>query len=78
MAVFHWQQYHSRQKISESMIGSIQKVLVEGYSKKGLTLSGRTENMRTTHFDGSDDLIGQIVLVRITDGLANSLKGKLI
>jgi tRNA-2-methylthio-N6-dimethylallyladenosine synthase len=66
------------ERISESMIGSTQKVLVEGFSKKGQTLSGRTENMRTTHFDGSDDLIGQIVLVRITDGLANSLKGKLI
>jgi len=35
------------EEISKSMIGSIQKVLVEGLSKKGATLSGRTENMRT-------------------------------
>ena len=66
------------EEISKSMIGSIQKVLVEGYSKKGNTLSARTENMRTTHFEGSEDLIGQIVSVKITGGFANSLQGKLI
>jgi tRNA-2-methylthio-N6-dimethylallyladenosine synthase len=65
-------------KISRSMIGSIQKVLVEGHSKKGSTLSGRTENMRTTHFQGNEDLIGQIVSVKITEGFANSLQGELI
>ena len=64
--------------ISRSMIGSIQKVLVEGHSKKGSTLSGRTENMRTTHFQGNDDLIGQIISVKITEGFANSLQGELI
>jgi len=66
------------EKISRLMIGSIQKVLVEGHSKKGSTLSGRTENMRTTHFQGNEDLIGQIVSVKITEGFANSLQGKLI
>jgi tRNA-2-methylthio-N6-dimethylallyladenosine synthase len=60
------------------MIGSIQKVLVEGNSKKGHTLSGRTENMRTTHFNGNESLIGQIVSVKITGGFANSLKGELV
>ncbi|MDC0239901.1 tRNA (N6-isopentenyl adenosine(37)-C2)-methylthiotransferase MiaB [Candidatus Thioglobus sp.] len=66
------------EEISRSMIGSIQKVLVEGYSKKGNTLSARTENMRTTHFPGNEDLIGQIVSVKITEGFANSLQGELI
>ena len=66
------------EEISRSMIGSIQKVLVEGHSKKGGTLSGRTENMRTTHFQGNEDLIGQIVSVKITEGFANSLQGELI
>ena len=65
-------------EISKSMIGSIQKVLVEGFSKKGNTLSGRTENMRTAHFEGGEELIGQIVPVRIVDGIANSLKAELI
>jgi len=66
------------EKISRLMIGSIQKVLVEGHSKKGSTLSGRTENMRTTHFQGNEDLIGQIVSVKITKGFTNSLQGELI
>ena len=66
------------EEISKSMIGSTQKVLVEGFSKKGNTLSGRTENMRTAHFEGDEELIGQIVSVRILDGIANSLKAELI
>ena len=66
------------EEISKSMIGSTQKVLVEGLSKKGNTLSGRTENMRTAHFEGGEELIGQIVSVRIVDGIANSLTAELI
>ena len=68
----------STDAISKSMIGSVQKVLVEGRSKKGNTLSARTENMRTAHFIGDEDLIGQIVSVRITDGVGNSLQGELV
>jgi len=78
LAVIQDKLNENTEKISRSMIGSIQKVLVEGHSKKGSTLSGRTENMRTTHFQGNEDLIGQIVSVKITEGFANSLKGKLI
>jgi len=66
------------EEISKSMIGSIQKVLVEGLSKKGETLSGRTENMRTAHFIGNSELIGKIVSVKITDGAGNSLKAELV
>ncbi|MEC7596031.1 MAG: tRNA (N6-isopentenyl adenosine(37)-C2)-methylthiotransferase MiaB [Pseudomonadota bacterium] len=66
------------EEISKSMVGSIQKVLVEGFSKKGDTLSGRTENMRTAHFKGSEELIGQIVSVQVLDGIGNSLKAKLV
>ena len=66
------------EEISKSMIGSIQKVLVEGPSKKGPTLSGRTENMRTAHFIGNSDLIGKLVSVKITDGVGNSLKAELV
>ena len=64
--------------ISKSMIGSTQKVLVEGFSKKGNTRSGRTENMRTAHFEGGEELIGKIVSVRILEGIANSLKAELV
>ena len=66
------------EEISKSMIGSIQKVLVEGLSKKGATLSGRTENMRTAHFIGNSDLIGKLISVKITDGVGNSLKAELV
>ena len=78
LAVIQNKLNENTEEISRSMIGSIQKVLVEGHSKKGSTLSGRTENMRTTHFQGNEDLIGQIVSVKITEGFANSLQGKLI
>ena len=66
------------EEISKSMIGSLQKVLVEGASKKGRTLSGRTENMRTAHFPGSNELIGKIVTVKILDGIGNSLQASLV
>ena len=66
------------EEISKSMIGSIQNVLVEGTSKKGDTLSGRTENMRTAHFVGDKKLIGEIVSVKIIDGIGNSLQAELV
>ena len=69
---------NSTDAISKSMIGSVQKVLVEGKSKKGNTLSARTENMRSAHFAGDEDLIGQIVSVKITDGVGNSLQAELV
>jgi len=78
LAVIQDKLNENTEEISRSMIGSIQKVLVEGHSKKGSTLSGRTENMRTTHFQGNEDLIGQIVSVKITEGFTNSLQGELI
>jgi len=78
LAVIQDKLNENTEEISRSMIGSIQKVLVEGHSKKGNTLSARTENMRTTHFLGNEDLIGQIVSVRITEGFANSLLGELL
>jgi len=78
LAVIQDKLNENTEEISRSMIGSIQKVLVEGHSKKGSTLSGRTENMRTTHFQGNEDLIGQIISVKITEGFANSLQGELI
>ena len=78
LAVIQDKLNENTEEISRSMIGSIQKVLVEGYSKKGGTLSGRTENMRTTHFHGNKNLIGQLVSVKITEGFANSLQAELI
>lgn len=64
--------------ISQSMLGSVQKVLVERPSKKNVNqMSGRTENNRWVNFDAPPEVIGQIVDVRITEALPNSLRGVL-
>ena len=64
--------------ISRRMVGTRQRILVEGYSKKSeAELSGRTENNRVVNFEGPDDLIGQFATVEITRALNNSLKGTL-
>ncbi len=65
-------------KISQAMIGNLEKVLVEGVSKKDPSqLMGRTENNRIVNFDGDRNLIGQLVDVRITEALPNSLRAEL-
>jgi tRNA-2-methylthio-N6-dimethylallyladenosine synthase len=64
-------------KISEAMVGSVQKVLVEGPSKKNpAELTGKTENMRSVNFPGPARLVGQFVDVVITEALSNSLRGR--
>jgi len=64
-------------KIAQSMIGTVQPVLVEGISKKNpRELTGRTENMRYVNFAGSSQMIGQFVDVVITEALSNSLRGR--
>ena len=66
-------------RISRQMVGSTQRILVEGYSRKSeLELSGRTENNRVVNFTGPDSLIGQFALVEITQALNNSMKGILV
>ena len=64
-------------KISAAMIGSTQRVLVEGLSRKDAKeLTGRTENMRYVNFAGPERLIGQFVDVVVTEAMANSLRGR--
>ncbi|WP_038175494.1 MULTISPECIES: tRNA (N6-isopentenyl adenosine(37)-C2)-methylthiotransferase MiaB [Vibrio] len=66
-------------RYSRLMLGTEQRVLVEGPSKKNLMeLRARTENNRVVNFEGSADLIGQFVDVKVTDVFANSLRGELI
>lgn len=65
--------------ISEKMVGTIQKVLVEGKSRRDSEeLSGRTENNRIVNFAGSDRLIGQMVDIQITEVYTNSLRGAIV
>ena len=64
------------QGISNTMIGTLQSVLVEGPSRKDpAILAGRTENNRVVNFSGPHELIGRFVDVRITEALTNSLRG---
>src|SRR5690554_2751146 len=63
--------------ISRAMVGSVQKVLVTGPSRKDPNeLTGKTENMRSVNFPAPPRLIGQFVDVVITRALANSLCGR--
>jgi tRNA-2-methylthio-N6-dimethylallyladenosine synthase len=64
--------------ISQSMVGTTQRVLVEKTSKKDANqLAGKTENMRWVNFDADTSCIGQFVDVVITGALPNSLRGRL-
>jgi tRNA-2-methylthio-N6-dimethylallyladenosine synthase len=65
------------QAISRSMVGTIQRVLVEGSSKKNADeLCGRTDNNRMVNFSGHREKIGQFVNVTVTDALSHSLRGE--
>ncbi|MFK3649339.1 tRNA (N6-isopentenyl adenosine(37)-C2)-methylthiotransferase MiaB [Lysobacter enzymogenes] len=64
-------------KISQAMVGSVQRVLVEGPSRKDPNeLTGKTENMRSVNFPAPARLIGRFVDVVITEALSNSLRGR--
>ena len=66
-------------KISQSMVGSRQRILVEGRSKKSPDqLAGRTENNRVVNFDGNPRLVGTFVDVIISEALSNSLRGRVV
>jgi len=65
--------------ISAAMVGTVQRVLVEGPSKKdALQLRGKTENNRTVNFHGSSRLIGQFVEILIDQALSNTLRGVIV
>jgi tRNA-2-methylthio-N6-dimethylallyladenosine synthase len=69
-------------RISAAMVGTRQRILVEGPSKKDASeLMGRTENNRIVNFPGGPNaarLIGQLLEVRITQALPHSLRGTVV
>ena len=66
-------------RIARQMLGTEQRILVEGPSKKNpMELRGRTENNRIVNFVAPHSVIGQFVDVKITDVYANSLRGDLV
>jgi tRNA-2-methylthio-N6-dimethylallyladenosine synthase len=61
---------------SQAMVGTVQRVLVQGVSKKSDSeMSGRTENNRVVNFAGPVRLVGQMIDVKITSAQPNSLRG---
>jgi tRNA-2-methylthio-N6-dimethylallyladenosine synthase len=66
-------------EVSKSMVGTVQRVLVEGRAKKDANeLAGRTDNNRVVNFAGSSRLIGHFIDVRITAALPHSLRGEVV
>lgn len=67
------------QMISRNMVGTKQRLLVTGPSKKDPSeVQGRTENNRVVNFKGDISLVGQFVNAEIGEALPNSLRGKLL
>ncbi|MBT8422652.1 MAG: TRAM domain-containing protein, partial [Gammaproteobacteria bacterium] len=65
--------------ISESMVGTVQRVLVERESvKDAREVAGKTENNRWVNFQADPDVIGRFVDVIVTEALPNSLRGRLL
>ncbi len=66
-------------RISESRVGTVQRVLVEGPSRKDATeLAGRTECNRMVNFKAPERLVGQMVDMRITEANSHSLRGEVV
>lgn len=65
--------------ISASMVGTVQRVLVERPSTRDANeLTGRTENMRYVNFEGHPRLIGQFVDILISEVRVNTLRGEVV
>ncbi|MDX8385798.1 MAG: tRNA (N6-isopentenyl adenosine(37)-C2)-methylthiotransferase MiaB [Gallionella sp.] len=63
---------------ANAMLGTVQRVLVEGVSKKDSEeVAGRTDNNRVVNFKGPSDLIGSFVKVKVTEVVRHTLRGEL-
>ena len=67
------------QTVSQAMVGTVQRVLVEGISKKDENeLAGRTDNNRVVNFQGNPRLVQKFIDVRITSAMPHSLRGEVL
>ncbi len=80
LAILQHRITQNAEQISRRMVGSQQRVLVSGVSKKDPgQLQGRTENNRVVNFRSDDHaLIGQFATVSVYEALPHSLRGDLI
>ncbi|AKO44862.1 tRNA (N6-isopentenyl adenosine(37)-C2)-methylthiotransferase MiaB [[Haemophilus] ducreyi] len=70
---------HQAMQFSRLMLGTEQRILVEGPSKKDIMeLTGRTETNRIVNFIGTPNMIGKFVDIKITDVYSNSLRGEVV
>ena len=66
------------QRLAQSLLGSVQRVLVEGASRKDAQeLAGRLDNNRIVNFIGAPNMIGRFVDVKITAVWVYTLRGEL-
>ncbi len=66
-------------KRNRALKGCCEEVLVEGVGKGSKAeMTGRTSSNKVVNFKGDPELVGQLVKVRIEEGYANSLRGKII
>ena len=66
-------------RFSQAMIGTVQRILVEGRSRKSdRQMSGRSENNRAVNFDGDVELAGSFVDILVTDAYSHSLQGEIV
>ena len=67
------------QVVSQAMVGTVQRVLVEGLSKKDANeLAGRTDNNRIVNFEGHPRLVHRFVDLLITSAMPHSLRGEIL
>lgn len=63
---------------NEKYIGTVQKLLVEGFSKNDKNvLTGRTDTNKVVNFEGTEDLIGKVIDIKITEEHKWYLTGKI-
>ncbi len=66
-------------KKNAAYVGRVEKVLVEGYSKNtAMAYSGRTDGFKLINFEGTEDMVGQIIDVKVTAGKTFSLEGEVV
>jgi tRNA-2-methylthio-N6-dimethylallyladenosine synthase len=69
----------SMANISDSRVGTVQRILVEGISKRDAgELMGRTECNRVVNFAGQPQLLGKLLDVRITETRTYTLRGEIL
>jgi tRNA-2-methylthio-N6-dimethylallyladenosine synthase len=79
LGILQARNYAMARAISERMVGTAQRILIEGPSRKDAAeVCGRTENNRVVNLPGGAELTGQFVEVEITEARTNSLRGRLL